>query len=149
MKTYTLRPRLPLRAFVLAAVVSVVGALVAVLAGANGWPAAVFVGGMVLLVAAVLLVGAAVISMRSMRTFVDLDDEGFHIHGPGVDKRGEWAEVTRVALADDGARLVFSHGEVERTHLWCPGGATDPEFQALTRDLVTRLDRSRGYRNVL
>ena len=57
--------------------------------------------------------------------------------------------ATAVTFADEGARLIFSHGEVERTHLWCPGGATDPQFQALTRDLVGYLDRSRGYRNIV
>ena len=148
VKTYTLKPRLPLRAFVVAAATSVVGALVTVLAGANRWHVSVLIIGIGLVVAAVALVVAALISLRTMRTVVEVDDEGFQVRGPGVDKRAAWVDVTRVAVADDGARLIFSHGEVERTHLWCPGGATDPQFQALTRDLVGYLDRSRGYRNL-
>ena len=149
MKTYTLKPRLPLRAFVLAAVLSVVGALLAVLAAAQGWHVAVLVVGIVLVVAAVLLVLGSMLSLRTMRTVVELDKDGFRVHGPGVDKHAKWPEVTRVALADEGSRLVFSHGEVERTHLWCPGGASDPEFRALTQDVVKFLDENRGYRNVI
>ena len=147
MKTYTLKPRLPLRAFVVAAAASIVGALLAVLAAANDWHVSVLVVGLVLVGAALVLLGISFMSLRTMRTLVAVDEAGFHIHGPGVDKRGKWADVTRVAVADQGARLIFSHGEVERTHLWCPGGATDPEFQKLTKDLVDYLDKSRGYRN--
>ena len=147
VKTYTLKPRLPLRAFVLAAALSVVGALTAVIAAANGWHVAVLVTGLVLVGLAVLLVLGSLLSLRLMRTFVDFDEDGFHIHGPGVDKRAEWSDVTKVSVADGGARLIFSHGEVERTHVWCPGGAVDPQFQELTREVVKYLDKNRGYRN--
>ncbi|MGA4506900.1 hypothetical protein ACQB6R_01020 [Propionibacteriaceae bacterium G1746] len=149
MKTYTLRPRLPLRAFVVAAALSLVGALVAVMGSAQGWHVAVSIIGLVLLGLGVLLAAGALLSLRTMRTLVDVDDDGYHIHGPGVDKHGQWSDVTRAALADDGARLVFSHGEVQRTHLWSPLGAADPDFKALVDDVVTRLDKSRGYRNIV
>lgn len=145
MRTFTLRPRPPLRAFVLGALVSVVGALVTVLAAANAWPLAALVAGIVLIIAGVVLVVGGFASMRVMRVFVDVDDEGFRVRGAGADKRRTWAEVSKVVLADGGTRLVFSHGEVERTHLWCPAGADDPEFLGLIGEVSRRLDKSRGY----
>ena len=145
VKTYTINPRPPLRAFVLAAVLSVIGALVIVVGGSTVWN---ILGGLVLVAGLGLLV-MALISMRTMRVFVDLDDEGFHVHGPGIDKKKAWKDVTRVSLSQDETHLVFAHGEVERTHLFCPGGPGDEEFTALLEDITKRLDKDRGYRNFI
>lgn len=145
MKTYTIKPRPPVRAFVLAAALSVVGALVMVLGEALLWT---ILGGVLLGLGLVLLV-VALISMRTMQVKVHLDDEGFHARGPNIDKRKAWSDVTKVALSQDETHLVFSHGEVERTHLFCPGGAGDEEFAAMITDITERLDASRGYRNMI
>ena len=143
VKTYTIKPRPPLRAFVMAAALSVLGALVIVVGSS---PLASWIGGL-LLFAGVALLGLAVYSLYSMRVFVDLDDEGFHVRGPGVDKHKDWKSVTKVVLSQDETHLVFSHGEVERTHLFCPGGPGDQDFTAMLKDITERLDKSRGYRN--
>lgn len=145
VKTYTIKPRPPLRAFVLAAVLSVIGAVMVVAGSGALWD---WLGGLVLLVGVGLLL-MALYSLWSMRVHVDLDDEGFHVRGPGINKKKPWSSVTKVALSQDETHLVFSHGEVERTHLFCPGGPGDEEFESMLKDITRRLDENRGYRNFI
>jgi len=149
VKTYVLKPRPPVRAFALGAIVSMVGAGVTVLAASQGWSSVVVILGVVVMVAGLALVVGGIVSMWTMRVFVDLDEEGFHIHGPGVDARKAWKGVTKVSLSGDESHVVFAHGEVERTHLFCPSGPGDEQFEALLADISKHLDRSRGYRNVM
>lgn len=147
MTRYTLKPRPPLRAFVVAAALSLVAAVVIVV-GADrllGWVTGIGIFVAALALALLLL---AVGSMRTMRVHVDVDDEGYAISGPNIDKRGRWVDVTKLALADEGARLVFHHGPIERTHLWSPMGGNDPSMAALVQDVTKRLDASRGYSNL-
>lgn len=148
MTGYVLRPRPPIRAFAMAAVLSLVGAGLLVGFGSRGVLGGQIAGWIVLGVG--LLLGViGLVSMRTMRVLVDLDDEGFRVHGPGVDKRSDWSSITKVVSADDGARLIFHHGAIERTHLWCPMGAGDPQMQALAEDVARRLDAANGYRHLI
>jgi len=146
---YVLRPRPPIRAFLIAAVLALVGAAVLVVSLTVRWPlAATLVAGVVLLAGLVLLV-LALVSLRSLAMKVSFDADGYRIKGPDIDVTGQWSNVTKVVQADDGARLIFHHGEVRRTHLWCPGGGADPQMHALTAEVSRRLDADRGYSDLI
>ena len=145
MTTFVVRPRLPMRAFVLAALLSMLGALGITLSAATAisqvW---MWVSAAVLLVG-VLLVITALTSMRRLRTYVDLDDTGWEVRTPGGTRRGDWSDVTKVTIAVRGDRLTLHHRDGRRTHIVAPG-PTD-EMQAMATDIATRLDANRGYHN--
>lgn len=142
---YVLAPRTPMRAFLVAAALVLVGALLVALLAANGAATVWLVLAAIVLVAGLALAGMGLASMRTMRTFVELDPEGYHITGPQVDRRGTWTEVTRVTTSAEGAHLTLYHGEVARTHILCPTGGDDPQMQGLVADIARHLDDSRGY----
>jgi len=147
MTTYVLKPRPPFRAFVLAAIISLAGALFVVLASAEHWGAIGVAICVIVLALGIGLLVFALLSMSKMRVFVRLDDSGYTIEGPGLHKTGAWAEVTKVTTQREGAHLTLHHGEVARTHIICPRGVSDPQMQALTADVIARMDADRGYSN--
>lgn len=145
MAEYVLRPRPAMRAFVVAAALSVIGAVLVVVGQLAGPSTPVTVIGAVLLVAAVGLVLLAWIASRTNVVRVNLDDDGYRVLGPKANRTGRWTEVTKVGTSEDGSHLVISHGEVERVHIWSPLGGSDPQMQGLQSEIVERLDADRGY----
>lgn len=139
--THVLNPRPPLRAFGIAAVLVLVGAVLLVAAASTVLD--VLAG--LLLVAGLVLAAMGAWSMRTMRTFVELNQSGYRIHGPDVDKSGVWSDVTKVTTSAHGAHLTLYHGEVGRTHVICPGGGEDPEMKELVQAVAQHLDADRGY----
>ena len=145
MATYVVRPRTPMRAFVLAALLSMAGAVLITLSAALGWAQLWMWVSAVVLLAGVLLLLTALASMRRLRTYVDLDDTGWEVRAPGGTRRGDWSDVTKVTIAVRGDRLTLHHRDGRRTHIVAPG-PTD-EMQAMATDIATRLDANRGYHN--
>ncbi|CAI9402419.1 hypothetical protein [Aestuariimicrobium sp. T2.26MG-19.2B] len=151
MAEYVLRPRPAIRAFAVAAVLSVIGAVMVVggqLASSTTW---VTITGVVVLALAVALVALAWLASRTNAVTVQLDAEGYRVLAPklsrggGGDRHGRWSEVTKVGASEDGSHLVISHGEVERVHIWSPLGGSDPQMLGLQAEIVERLDADRGY----
>ncbi|HNV10768.1 MAG TPA: hypothetical protein PKN27_05495 [Propionibacteriaceae bacterium] len=145
MTTYVLKPRPPLRAFVLAAGLSVAGAVLIALAASGGWGTLWVVIFALVLALGVAFGAAGAVSMRTMRVFVDVTDEGWAVRGAGQHKHGPWADVTKVTTSDHGAHISLHHGQVARTHLFCASGGEDPQMQALIADIAAHLDADRGY----
>lgn len=139
--THVLNPRPPVRAFGIAAVLVLVGAVLLVVAGSTVLD--VLAG--LLLVAGLALAAMGAWSMRTMRTFVELNQSGYRIHGPDVDKSGVWSDVTKVTTSAHGSHLTLYHGEVGRTHVICPGGGEDPSMKELVQAVSQHLDADRGY----
>lgn len=142
---HVLTPRPPFVGFAIAAVLSIAGAILIVVAASRGWS-----NGWIALFAVVLAFGIALAltatwSMFRMRLFVDLDAEGYHIHGAGQDRRGRWADVTKAALTETRSRLTLYHGQVKRTHIVRPGVGDPKEMDDLAADVARRLDADRGY----
>lgn len=137
---YVLKPRPPVRAFLIAAALALLGALLVAATG-GGLLRALAV---LVLLAGVALAAIAGSSMVQMRTFVDVDDAGYRMTGPGTDKSGSWDEVTKVTTSAAGSHLTLYHGEVGRTHVIAPQGE-DEEMTRLVADIAKRLDASRGY----
>ncbi|MGO4956846.1 hypothetical protein ACTQ49_06185 [Luteococcus sp. Sow4_B9] len=144
-RTYVLKPRPPVRAFVIAAGMTLLGALLVSLATAKEAALLWVVLAAIILIAGLVLAAMAGWSMVTMRTFVDLDPKGYRIHGPGTDKSGTWGDVTKVTTSAQGSHLTLYHGEVGRTHLICPGGGEDEEMKALVAAVAQHLDADRGY----
>lgn len=142
---HVIAPRPPMRAFLVAAVLTFLGAALVALAAGHHAAVVWVVLAAVVLLAGIALACAGAVSMRRMRTFVTLDDDGYRITAPGTDQRGEWADVTRVTSTANGAHLTLHHGEVGRTHIISPAGGGDPAMASLATDIAHRLDDSRGY----
>ena len=122
---HVMSPEPPIRGFIIAGVLSIVGAV---------------------LTCGIALAVTAAWSMVHMKLYVDLDDKGYHIHGAGQDRRGTWDKVTKAALTESRSRLTLYHGQVGRTHIVRPGIGDPKEMDDLAVDVAHRLDESRGYR---
>ena len=114
---YTITPRPPIRALVIAAVTSLVGAVLLVVALASSWHVAVAVVGGLLLAGGLALAVAALLTPSRLAVTVTLDDDGYRVTGSGGEQVGAWDDVTRVTQSDDGAHVTIHHGEDRRNHL--------------------------------
>ena len=141
MTTFRLRPRVPLGAIL----VVVVGVLLMAVAFVAGQMLDSVIPHVLLGVIVVALIAYAVLVVRSRRLAtveVVLDAEGYQILGPAAQRReGAWADVTKVTGTDD--RLLIYHGADARVHLVHPAHQADT-IMAIAREMVTRLDASRG-----
>lgn len=136
---YALRPKTPVRAIVLAAILVVAGGVLCWL----GWPGSrsmpLGIAGVVALAIGVVLGIAAVVFVSSGTLHVVVSDDGFDVSGPGYHKSGAWIDVTGVSATADGARLVIARGQVDRTFVQCPGGIANERMQALVDDVSKRV----------
>ena len=114
---YPLTPQPPIRALVVAAVASLIGALLLVLALNNGWHMIVVVLAALVLLVGVGLAVAAFATPARRRVTVTIDDDTFRVEGAGSLHEGQWAEVTRVTQSEDGNHVVIHEGPEKRTHL--------------------------------
>ncbi len=140
-----IRPRPPVRAFGLTALLAVVGAALVVASGSWDWPVAVLGAGIVALVLSVGLLAAAVLAQTRMRVTVELSDKGYRVVEPGGVTDGVWSEVTKVTQAP--GRLTFHLGQEKRFHILAPAG-NPAELASIADEVSRRLDRDRGYGNV-
>lgn len=141
---YALRPKAPVRAWLLA-IVLVVGGGVAAMAGSSE-PRTVWliVLGVVLLVAGVALGITSVAFVSSRTLHIVLSSEGFEVTGPSYHKSGAWIDVDSVSTTPDGARLVIAQGRVDRTYIQVPGGTADARMRQITADIAARLNALEG-----
>lgn len=137
---YALRPRRPVRAWVLAILLLLIGALMLTL----GWRAdprntVLVVIGVVagVLGLAMAIVAASFVQARTLH--VTLTPDGFEVNGPGYHKAGSWIDVDTVSATPDGARLVIARGQVDRTFIQAPGGTPGDLMRELTADISARL----------
>ncbi|MFT3888615.1 MAG: hypothetical protein QM713_10695 [Arachnia sp.] len=140
--TYLIQPRPPVRAFVIAAVVALVGALLLVGALSWHWPTIVAVLGGVLLAAGVALTVAGFLSMSRLAVQVTFDDEGYSVRGREAEQNGQWRDVSKLTVSEDGGHVTIYHGAVRRTHLLFPGRDRALVDDVLS-DATARLRQSR------
>ncbi|MFP5416189.1 MAG: hypothetical protein ACLGHZ_04825 [Actinomycetes bacterium] len=145
VEQFVIRPRPAVRAFAIAAVLALLGALVLVADSLWAWGVAAVVLAVLLVVAGVALAGLAVAAAARQRVTVELDDDGFRVLPlSGTGHEGRWSEVTRVTRA--AGRLTLHSGDEKRIHLIAPSGST-ADLDALGRAIGRRLDADRGYTN--
>lgn len=143
---HVMSPEPPIRGFVIAGILSIIGAVLMIISIANNWHEAVTILFIAVLACGIALAVTAAWSMLHMKLYVDLDNTGYHIHGAGQDRRGTWDKVTKAALTESRSRLTLYHGQVGRTHIVRPGVGNPQEMDDLAVDVAHRLDNSRGYR---
>ena len=140
--TYLIQPRPPVRAFVIAAVAALAGALLLVGALASSWHAAVAVLGGLLLAVGVALLVAAFVSMSRLAVRLVFDDDGYAVRGLDAEQSGRWIDVTKLTVSEDGGHVTIYHGAVRRTHLLFPGRERTLVDDVLA-DATARLRQSR------
>ena len=144
---YLLKPRPPVRAYGIAAVASLLGALFLVLSFSNGWHAVVTVlAGIVLLLGLALLV-LAMLSTQRNTVRITLDDHGYRIEGTLQSHDGQWHDVSKITQSVEGGHVTIYHGNVRRTHLIFPGPG-DPELISVVLDDVkSRITQAKRKRS--
>ena len=140
--TYLIQPRPPVRAYLVAAIAALAGALLVVGALAQGWHVAVLVIGGVLLAAGVALTVAAFLSMSRLAVHVVFDDDGYAVRGVDAEHSGKWLDVTKLTVSEDGGHVTIYHGAGRRTHLLFPGRERTLVDDVLA-DATARLRQSR------
>lgn len=136
--TYLIQSRPPVRAFAVAAVVALAGALLLVGSLAWGWHLLVGVIGGIALAAGVALTVIAFLSIRRLAVRLTLDDDGYTVSGSEVDHSGQWRDVSKVTRSKEGAHVTIYHGPVRRTHLLFPAGDS-PQIDEILADVRARL----------
>ncbi|SDL10753.1 hypothetical protein [Tessaracoccus oleiagri] len=140
-RTFFLKPRPPLRAFAIAAALSLVGALFLVLALQLEWHVVVAVLAALVLAVGITLFAVALVAMARLGVRITLTDEGYHVSGTNQEHSGAWADVTKVTQAVDSAHITIYHGNVRRTHLIFPGGPAQEQMPEVVEAITERLRR--------
>ncbi|MCC2594519.1 hypothetical protein LKO27_14020 [Tessaracoccus sp. OS52] len=143
---YLIKPRPPLRAYGIAAVGSLAGAVLLVLSLLNDWHWALLALGIVVLVAGIMLFVAGLAASGRNRVSITFNDDGYVLEGPRGRETGDWDLVTRVTQSDAGRHITIHEGPETRHHLvFAPGN--DAQVADLLEDMTERLDAAKGYTN--
>ncbi len=136
---YDLRPRTPVRAWVMAGIALVAGVVALVV----GWPEprnlALVVVGALLVVGGLALGITAAVFVRTRTLRITLSPDGYEVAGPGYHKAGAWIDVDAVSATPDGNRLVIARGRVDRTFIQPPRGEAEEQMRAIIDDISDRL----------
>lgn len=139
---HVLRPEPPIGAFVISGVVTLIGVFLLVFSLVTHWSTGWIVFSAILLGLGLLMVAGSIWAAQRMRLLVDLNDEGYRIHGAGQDRSGTWTSVTKAAMTPNRSRLTLYHGQVGRTHIVRPGEGDPAEMGSLAADVARHIDRS-------
>lgn len=143
---YLIKPRPPIRAFLIAAVASIVGAGMLVLSLVQSWHWAVLALSILVLVAGIMLCVAALAASSRSRVSITFTEDGYRLDTPHGTEGGHWEVVTRVTQSGDGRRVTIHDGAEERHVLvFAPGNAQ--QVAELLADMTRRLDAAKGYTN--
>ena len=138
-QTYLLKPPPPVRAYGIAAVASLVGAMFLVFSLTNSWhPIVTVLAGVVLLLGIGLLVVAMLATQRNTVRVI-LDDDGYRVEGSMQSRDGEWRDVSKVTQSIAGGHITIYHGDARRTHLLFPGGGDAEVIRIVLDDVTARI----------
>ncbi|MGV8846619.1 hypothetical protein [Tessaracoccus sp.] len=142
---YTLVPRTAVRAFLIAAIASLVGAALLVLALVNYWHVSVAVIGVAILAAGLVLLLVSFLAQRASMAELVLDDDGYTVVSRAGSESGQWADVTRITRAVDGRRITIHEGEQKRTQVQF-NNDNRAQVDEILEEMSARLDTAKGYR---
>ncbi|WP_147454015.1 hypothetical protein [Tessaracoccus antarcticus] len=142
--TYTIVPRTAFRAFLIAAIASILGAGLLVLSLSNSWHPAVAILATVILAAGLVLALAAYLAQRASIAELVLDEQGYTVVTRDGSQSGEWAAVTRITRAIDTAHVTIHEGEGKRIRLEFRSDDT-AQIDEVLEEMGTRLDAAKGY----
>jgi hypothetical protein len=142
---FVLQATPPIRAYLLAAVGSVAGA-VSIVGWQSGWPVAIGIIGIVLLALAVLLGVVATVLTWRFQTILLVQRDTLTVTSGRRRTVFGWRDIKGIDVR--GARLVISPIDDGKPTIAYvnPRQVGQPSFQALAALLAERLDASRGYR---
>ncbi|GAA3705670.1 hypothetical protein GCM10022204_24010 [Microlunatus aurantiacus] len=142
---FVLRSTPPLRAYLLAAIGSMVGAVL-IVGWQSGWPLALGVVGIVLATVALLLALAATVLTRRFQTTLLVARDTLTLVSGRRRTVFSWRDIAEINVV--GARLVVTPIDQSRPTVAYvnPRQVEQPSFRALAMLLAERLDASRGYR---
>lgn len=140
--SYLIQPPPPVRAFAIAAVAALLGALLLVVALSSGWHVAFAVIGGLVLVAGLALTALALHVMRQATLRLTLTADGYTVTGNGTRLEGVWREVSRVTVTKERDRLTIHHHDDRRANLIFPITANS-QIDDVIADLRERLDAAR------
>jgi len=143
--TFFIAPRTPVRAFLIAAVASIFGAGLMVLALINAWHVAVVVLAAIILVAGLVLLAVALLAQKASAAELVLDDEGYTVNNRAGEQWGNWAEVTRITRATNGGLVTIHEGDEKRTQLQFHS-VDRARIDEILDEMSARLDVAKGYR---
>lgn len=135
--SYVISARPPVRAFLIAAVASLLGA--ALLVGSQMWKwhlAVAVLGGVILGLGLALAVTGWLVMQRNRR-YLELTDKGYHLSGTTAEVQGGWGGVTKVTLARSERRIAIHEGERRRNLVFRAGA--DEQLEEIAEDIVARL----------
>ncbi len=142
--TYTIVPRTAVRAFLIAALASIVGAGLLVLALSNAWHPAVAVIATVVLAAGLVLALLAYLSQRASIAELVLNEDGYTVVTRDGSESGNWTDVTRITRAVDGGQITIHEGEQKRTRLQFHSD-NRAQIDEILAEMGERLDAAKGY----
>ncbi|MDO5678414.1 MAG: hypothetical protein Q4G35_13020 [Propionibacteriaceae bacterium] len=141
--TYLIQPRPPVRAFAIAAVATLLGAVLLVASLSSGWHVVVSLLFALLFVAGLALLVAAFMSMGRLAVQVTFTKDGYRVQGREVEGEGSWVDVTKVTQTQTGNRVTIHHGPERATYLMFPGNDA-AQVDAVVADLKERLRVVKG-----
>ena len=143
---FALRVQPPVRAYVVASICSLTGALLIVIWLTQGWPTLVGVLAIALLGFGIALNVAALVLKHRYQTTIMIERDTVTLINGRRRRVLNWTEVSDVTL--DGPRLIFKpKGNGPRQVVLFDPRQTDRGlFDDLVEALQRRLDASRGYR---
>ncbi|MCW5950698.1 MAG: hypothetical protein KIT69_00290 [Propionibacteriaceae bacterium] len=140
-----MKPRPPVRAFGVAAVLALVGLGFFMAPELFGWHDILRAIGIVFILLGFGILALAIVAMQRMKVEIILDDDGYRVIGPFGARTGGWADVVRVTRAT--GRIVLYGRDERRTVIAMPRGGVG-DLNALGTDIARHLDAHRGYGSV-
>jgi hypothetical protein len=140
--THLMRPRPPVRAFGIAAILALLGIASFALPYFLDWSESLRVVGLVLLTLGVALAVIGVAAARRQSAAVVLDGHGFRVESPSGSHAGEWADVVKVTRST--GRITLHRRDGSQVAMVVPRGGSG-DLNALGRDIASRLNAHRGY----
>ena len=141
--TYLIQPRPPVRAFAIAAVATLLGAILLVATLNSGWHLVIGLLAAVLMVGGIALLVAAFQSMNRLAVQVRFDEDGYRVSGREVEGEGQWLDVTKVTQTQSGDRVTIHHGAERATYLMFPGKDSG-QLGDVVKDIKERLRVVKG-----
>ncbi|NLT30204.1 MAG: hypothetical protein GXX86_07060 [Propionibacterium sp.] len=140
MKRHVLKPPVPVRALVIAAIATVLGALIIVLTAALPWPGVVFALGAMAVLFGLIVLGYALLAPARKQLVISTDENGYQIEGNQQQTaRGSWSDVIRATQSDTGARITLELRDGHEEHIMAPGTAHRTVMDRVAADIEARL----------
>lgn len=146
VQQYALTPQSPVRRFPVVALVDLVGFVLFGLGLGLGRSVLIIIGA-ILIVAGAVLITAGLIMYARVTTRVMIGPDGIRISSGGRTASAAWTEIDDVAT-DRQTIYLNRQGGRPPLKIDSPRGGGDPRLAELSRELVVRLDKSRGYHDL-